>query len=165
MKADIPFFYGTMGVEDFLDWQSEVERFFEIMEIPESKQIKMVVFRLKSTAAVGWDKLVLQRQRQRKGPVRSWRRMKQLMLEHFLPEDCEQILYKMCLECNQGMRSVTDYTTEFLRLSERNEIGESDGQKVARNISGLSRQSKTKSDYKPYRPLLRLLVWLSKTSY
>ncbi|KAJ9546565.1 hypothetical protein OSB04_019108 [Centaurea solstitialis] len=111
MKADIPFFYGTMGVEDFLDWQSEVDRFFEIMEIPESKQIKMVAFRLKSTAAVWWDKLLLQRQRQRKGP--------------------------MYLECNQGMRSVTDYTAEFLRLSERNEIGESDGQKVARYISGL----------------------------
>lgn len=43
----------------------------------------------------------------------------------------------MYLGCNQGSRSVTDYTAEFIRLTGRNEIGESDGQKVARYISGL----------------------------
>ncbi|XP_058769117.1 uncharacterized protein LOC131642988 [Vicia villosa] len=137
VKADIPLFYGTMGVEEFLDWQIDVDRFFDVMGVPENKQVKMIAIRLKSTAAVWWDKLVVQRQRQRKGPVRTWRRMKQLMLERFLPEDYEQILYKMYIECVQGKRTVTEYTAEFLRFSERNELGESENQKVARYISGL----------------------------
>ncbi|XP_058784512.1 uncharacterized protein LOC131659322 [Vicia villosa] len=137
VKADILLFYGTMGVEEFLDWQIDVDSFFDVMGVPENKQVKMVAIRLKSTAAVWWDNLVVQRQRQRKGPVRTWRRMKQLMLERFLPEDYEQILYKMYIECVQGKRTVTEYTAEFLRFSERNELGESESQKVARYISGL----------------------------
>lgn len=114
VKADIPLFYGTMRVEDFLDWQISVDRLFEVMGVPENKQVKMVAIRLKSTAAVWWDKLVIQRQRKRKGPVKTWRRMKQYMMDKFLPEDYEQILYKMYIECSQGKRTVTEYTAEFL---------------------------------------------------
>ena len=112
VKTDIPMFYGTMGVEEFLDWQIDVDRFFDVMGVPESKQVKMVAIRLKKTAAVWWDKLVVQRQRKRRGPVKTWRRMKQLILERFLPEDYEQILYKMYLDCVQGNRTVTEYTAE-----------------------------------------------------
>ncbi|CAA7051700.1 unnamed protein product [Microthlaspi erraticum] len=121
----------------FWTWQIDVDRFFDVMGVPESKQVKMVAIRLKKTAVVWWDKLVIQRQRQRKGPVKTWRRMKQLMLDRFLPEDYEQILYKMYLECVQGKRTVTEYTAEFVRFSERNDLGETDNQKVARYISGL----------------------------
>ncbi|KAK2394556.1 hypothetical protein QL285_056374 [Trifolium repens] len=42
VKADIPLFHGTMGVEEFLDWQIDVDRFFDVMDVPESKQVKMV---------------------------------------------------------------------------------------------------------------------------
>ncbi|XP_045792157.1 uncharacterized protein LOC123886936 [Trifolium pratense] len=97
----------------------------------------MVAIRLKSTAAVWLDRLVVQRKRQKKRPIRTWRKMKRLMLERFLPEDYEQILYKMYIECVQGKRLVSEYTAEFLRFSERNELGESENQKVARYISGL----------------------------
>lgn len=73
VKVDIPLFYSTIGVEDFLDWQISVDRFFEVMGIPEKKQVKMVAIRLESIAAVWWDTLVVQRQRQRNGAVRTWR--------------------------------------------------------------------------------------------
>jgi len=89
VKADIPLFHGTMGVEEFLDWKIDVDRFFEVMDVPTDRQLKMVAIRLKSTAAVWWDKLVVQRRRQNKHPIRTWRKMKQLMLDRFLPEDYE----------------------------------------------------------------------------
>ncbi|CAN0846010.1 hypothetical protein LINGRAHAP2_LOCUS4250 [Linum grandiflorum] len=117
VKADILLFYGTMGADEFLDWQIDVDRFFEVMEVPKNKQVKMVAIQLKNTTAVWWDKLVVQRQGQRKAPIRTWRRMKQLLLDCFLPADYEQILYNMYIDCVQGRKSVTEYTAEFLRFS------------------------------------------------
>ncbi|CAN0838647.1 hypothetical protein LINGRAHAP2_LOCUS2269 [Linum grandiflorum] len=115
VKVNIPLFYGTMRVDEFLDWLVDVDRFFDLMGVPENKQVKMVANRLKSIAAVWWDKLVFQRQCQRKAPIKTWRRMKQLMLDRFLPNDYEKILYKMYVNCVQGRMSVTEYTSEFLR--------------------------------------------------
>jgi hypothetical protein len=126
-----------MEVEDFLDWHISVDRFFEVMGVPENKQVKMVVIKLKSIVVVLWDKLVVQRQRQRNGPVKTWRRMKQFMMERFLPEDYEEILYKMYIECVQGKTTVIEYTSEFLCFSKRNDLGETENQIVARYISGL----------------------------
>lgn len=85
--------YGTMGEEEFLDWQIDVDRFFDVMDFLESKQVKMVAIRVKSIVDVWWDKLVVLRQRKRKTPIRTCRKIKQLMLERFLAEDSKQILY------------------------------------------------------------------------
>ncbi|KAL9676408.1 hypothetical protein QQ045_004622 [Rhodiola kirilowii] len=73
VKSDIPLFFGSMGGQEFLNWQVEVDELFDVMGVPKNIQVKMAAMRLKSVASVWWDKLVIQRQRERKVPIRSWR--------------------------------------------------------------------------------------------
>ncbi|XP_071688790.1 uncharacterized protein [Rutidosis leptorrhynchoides] len=128
IRADIPTFSGSLDIEGFLDWVSETEKYFELMDIKEETQVKDVAYKLKGPALSWWDNLQTGRRCQRKQPVRTWRKMKRLMFARFLPVDYEPTLYASYHNCKQYSRGVTEYSEEFLRLASRNNLNESDSQ-------------------------------------
>jgi len=65
------------------------------MDVLQRKQVKMIAIRLKSIVDVWWE-------RQRKTLIRTWIKMKQLMLERVLLEDYKHILFKMNIDRVQG---------------------------------------------------------------
>ncbi|KAK3036803.1 hypothetical protein RJ639_030495 [Escallonia herrerae] len=117
-----------MNVEDFLDWSVEPENFFEFHEIPMEKQVTLVAYKLKGGAQAWWKNLQINRERQGKLPIRDWNWMKRELRSRFLLPDHEQILFGLYENCKQGFKSVEEYTTEFHRLSSRNNLSETEPQ-------------------------------------
>ncbi|GJW37932.1 RNA-directed DNA polymerase [Tanacetum coccineum] len=134
IKVDIPTF---SGIEDFLDWVSETEKYFELMDIPEDSQVKYVAYKLRGASSSWWDNLQTGRRRQRKQPIRTWRKMKRVMFARFLPVDYEQTLYSLYQNCRQSSQTVTEYAEEFMRLASRNQLSEYDAQQVEGFNNGL----------------------------
>lgn len=56
-QVDIPSFNGCLGIEEFMDWITEVDRFFDYIDTPAEKRVKLVACRLKGGASAWWDRL------------------------------------------------------------------------------------------------------------
>ncbi|WCJ37824.1 hypothetical protein M5689_018923 [Euphorbia peplus] len=137
LKGDLPTFGGDLDIEEFLDWLSKVERFFQYADVSDHRKVKLVAYRLKGGASVWWDQMCEERRRGGREPIRSWSRMRAMLRERFLPLDYEQYIFHSYQKCMQGSRSVHEYTSEFLRLSARAQLMESESQKTSRYLEGL----------------------------
>ena len=109
LKVDIPNFSGDLDIERFLDWLTEVDRFFEYTELLEDRKVKFVAYKLKEGALVWWDRLRAMMMRERCGLVQTWRRMKQLLPGRFLHPNYEQYIFYAYQRCTQGSMSVNEY--------------------------------------------------------
>ncbi|KAL4582173.1 hypothetical protein LXL04_006715 [Taraxacum kok-saghyz] len=134
---DVPSFNGSMNIEDFLDWMSELENFFQFYEIPMDKRVTLVAYKLKGGAQAWWKNLQVTRERQGKVPISSWERMERELQKRFLPPNHDQVLFNLFQNCAQGDRTVEVYTAEFHRLAERNDLSETESQQVSRYTNGL----------------------------
>ena len=82
--------------------------------------------------------------REGRGPVQTWRRMKQLLQGRFLSSDYEQYIFYAYQRCTQDSKSVNEYTVEFFRLEKRNQLSESENQLSTRYLSGLKQAIRDK---------------------
>ena len=55
LKMELFTFNGQLHIEEFLDWINEVVRFFDYMEIPDDKKVKLVAYKLKGGASAWWE--------------------------------------------------------------------------------------------------------------
>ena len=67
------------------------------------------------------------------------------MTRHFIPPDVRDKFYMKLQRLKQGDLSVEDYTKEFKLFVIASDLGESEGQKIERFVSGL--KSEIKKDF------------------
>ena len=131
-KSRLPSFNGNVSIEVYLDWVSEVEKFFDYMGIADDKQECLVAYKLKGGESALQDCVQLNHTRERKFPIQSWRRMKRLMADQFLPPNYQQELFRQHQDCKQGTRTVNEYMEEFDRLVNRNDLEETKDQWISK---------------------------------
>ncbi|KAH7678920.1 hypothetical protein IHE45_06G025500 [Dioscorea alata] len=51
LRVDILSFNGSLAIEEFLDWIAEIDRFFDYMETPAEKRVRLVACHLKGGAS------------------------------------------------------------------------------------------------------------------
>ncbi|GJU49514.1 putative reverse transcriptase domain-containing protein, partial [Tanacetum coccineum] len=138
MRVNIPEFDGnTLNPEGFIDWLVAVKEVFEFKDVPENKRVSLIATKLRGRASAWWQQLKLTRERVGKPRVTSWRKMKKLLRENFIPHNYRWLMYHRLQNLKQGTKSVEDYTTEFYQLFARNDIQETNDQLVSRYIGGL----------------------------
>ena len=69
---ELPTFNGQLHIEELLDWLNEVERFFDYMEIPDDKKVKLVAYKLKEGTSAWWEQEQMSRVHMGKTQIRSW---------------------------------------------------------------------------------------------
>lgn len=106
IEAYVPFFYRSLRVDKFLEWQVDVDKYFNITGVPENMQFNIVVFRVKDITFRWWERIIFQRHGQDKGSIKIWQRMRCVMTDRFIPENYE---YKMHIESKEKLNTIFHY--------------------------------------------------------
>ena len=69
IKLKIPAFKGKTDPEAYLDWEKKVEMIFDIHRYSKEKKVKLAVVEFTDYAMVWWERLVVERRRNRERPV------------------------------------------------------------------------------------------------
>jgi len=110
---------------------------FSIKEISEGKKVKLVALRLRQYASLWWSNLCAKRERQGKGKIWTWEKMKTKLKAHFLPSSDLQDSYSQLHNLTQGNMSVAEYTREFDKLLIKCDLREVEEQTIVRYLGGL----------------------------
>lgn len=126
LNVDILIFYRDLGTDDMY-WLSEVNRFFDYMKIFANKNVKFVAYRLKSRVWSWWNRLQDKHRREGKIRIISWKMQKKLKARSYTTTTSNNFFISTTW-VHMGQRSINEYTTEFLRLAERNHLNKTNGQ-------------------------------------
>jgi hypothetical protein len=82
----IPAFKGKTDLKAYFEWERKVEMIFEIHMYLKEKKVKLTVVEFTDYAMVWWERLVVERRRNRERPVNTWEELKTIMKKRYVPK-------------------------------------------------------------------------------
>ena len=93
LRVDVAEFSGqSLKPEDYIDWETSLDNFFEFRDTPLDKQFKMAKVKLTKLAATWLEKVQRQRLREGKEKLKSWEKLKKKMRRKYVPSNYTQQL-------------------------------------------------------------------------
>ena len=105
-RLELPTYDGSLVAEHLIDWNSELDKYFEYDEVEEDKRVRLAVTRLKGHASLWLDSVQTERRRKNKPLIKSWDRMVAKMRAKFLPKDYQLILYRQVQNLRKRLLTV-----------------------------------------------------------
>ena len=109
IRLEAPTFDGTLDTKVYLDWEKEMDQYFEWYEMTEGRKFKFAKLRLVRQARMYWDtveRLVTQRGQE---PIATWGDLKAKLREKYIPVSYHQRLLDQWHRLIQGNKSATEY--------------------------------------------------------
>jgi len=139
IKLKIPDFKGKTDAEAYLDWEKKVEMIFDIHRYSEEKKVKLVVVEFTNYAMVWWERLVVERRRNRERPVSTWEELETIMKKRYVPKHYYRELFNRLQMITQGNKSVEKYQKELEVAMIRANVNENEEVMISRFLNGLNR--------------------------
>jgi hypothetical protein len=86
IKLKIPAFKGKIDLEAYLDWEKKREMIFDIHRYSKEKKVKFVVVEFTDYVMVWWERLLVERRRNRKRPVSTREELKTILKKRYGPK-------------------------------------------------------------------------------
>ena len=137
VKLQMPTFTGGSSVDDYLDWESKVERVFERYEIDGYTRVRLATVKFTGYTALWWKSVKDNRRIDGESEVRTWQEMKRVLRRRFVPKYYQHELSLRLQTLRQGSNTIEEYIQEFETLMERSGTAEPPEQTVARFVTGL----------------------------
>jgi hypothetical protein len=139
IKLKILAFKGKTDPEAYLEWERKVEMIFDIHRYSEEKKVKLVVVEFIDHAMVWWERLVVERRRNRERPVSTWEELKTIMKKRYVPKKYYRELFNHLQMITQGNKSVEEYRKELDMAMIRANVNEDEEVSMSRFLNGLNR--------------------------
>jgi len=132
-------FKGKTDPEAYLDWEKKVEMIFDIHRYSEEKKVKLAVVEFTNYAMVWWERLVVEKRRNKERPVRTWEELKTIMKKRYVPKYYYRELFNCLQMITQGNKSVKEYQKELEVAMIRGNVNEDEEVTMSRFLNGLNR--------------------------